>query len=189
MSVLWNPRVGWLAGKKGAVWPVVCFASWMESTPNGKLSRTSEVGIYEQLLFQKQVTAEFARPSVPAREGCWDQRAGDGAETSALALFGPLWQKPLLGRTECGNKPFPPQVYRPGSGREPHSSGGWEMFSLVCGWADVGVLPSCPQQDGTRESKQNRSLSQWEGPRNRGLKQGRSFWGRVGVRRACGEAG
>lgn len=43
-------------------------------------------------------------------------------------------------------------------GREPHSSGGWEMFSLVCGRADVGMVP-CPQQGDTRERKQNRSLS------------------------------
>lgn len=44
-------------------------------------------------------------------------------------------------------------------GREPHSSGGWEMFSSVCGWADVGMVPSCPQQGDTWERKQNRNLS------------------------------
>ena len=39
------------------------------------------------------------------------------------------------------------------------------MFSLVCGWADVGVLPSCPQQDGTRESKQDEAFLDEKDPR------------------------
>lgn len=33
MSILWNPCVGRLAGKKGTVWPDVCFASWVGGTP------------------------------------------------------------------------------------------------------------------------------------------------------------
>lgn len=41
----------------------------MESSPNGKLSWTGEVRIYEQLLFQKQEMAVSARPSVLGPEG------------------------------------------------------------------------------------------------------------------------
>ena len=58
----------------------------MESTPNGKLSQTNDVTIYEQLVFQKQEMAVSARASVPTREDCWDQRTGSVAQTSALSL-------------------------------------------------------------------------------------------------------
>lgn len=54
MEFAWNPRVGWLAGAKGTVRPDVCFASWVESAPNGNLSQASEVRLHAQPLFPKQ---------------------------------------------------------------------------------------------------------------------------------------
>lgn len=85
MEFAWNPRVGWLAGTKGTVQPDVCFASWMESTPNGKLSQTSEVRFYQQPLFQKARWQSLPDPLCPG-EDCWGQRAGNRAGTSAPRL-------------------------------------------------------------------------------------------------------
>lgn len=181
MEFAWNPRVGWLAGAKGTVRPDVCFASWVESAPNGNLSQASEVRLHAQPLFPKQDGR--ACPAVgPTGRPAGGRRAGHGAETAG----------PTLRQTSAGpERAQQPTIYRPGSGRTSHGKGTTSQPEArkCCPWsvaaADVGSPPPCPQQDGTSESKQNRGqckgllgLAQGERPRNQGQEQGRRpGWG------------
>lgn len=51
-------------------------------------------------------------------EDCWGQRAGNLSPAS-----GPLGEAPLQGQRVGSNKPFAPQVYRPGFGGTTHGKG------------------------------------------------------------------
>lgn len=118
MEFAWNPRVGWLAGAKGTVRPDVCFASWVESTPNGNLSQASEVRLHAQPLFPKARWQSLPGPWCPPPPApgrpAGGRRAGHRAETAG----------PALRQTSAGPGSAQQQtVYRPGSGRTAHGRG------------------------------------------------------------------
>lgn len=105
MEFAWNPRVGWLAGAEGTGRPDVCFASWVESTPNGNLSQAREVRLPARPLFPKARWQSLPRPRLSPGEPAGGQRAGHGAETP--------WPGSAQQQT----------LYRPHSGRMTHGRG------------------------------------------------------------------
>lgn len=186
--------MGWLAGAKGTVQPDVCFASWTESTPDGKLSQTSEVRFCEQPLFQK---ARWQRLPPPCAHGedCWGQRAGNLSPAS-----GPLREAPLQGRRVGSNKPFAPQVYRPGFGGTTHGKGttsqpeARKCFPWSAAGAGAGTLLLV--HSGMAQVKANKTEANTKGllgflsENDRGI-EARSKGGApasAGVRRPCGKA-
>lgn len=144
------------------MWPDVCFASRMESTPNGKLAQTSEVRIFQWPLFQKARWRCLPEPLCP-----FVRTAGTrGQETQQRPQPPPSLvpsEKNLFwaGQSVASNRLLPRFTDlalegRP-TGRELHPTEAGKCFPWSVAGADVGMLPSHPQQDGTSESKQNRS--------------------------------
>lgn len=186
----WDPRGGWLAGHRGTVRPDVCSASWVESTLNRKLPRTSEVRIRAARPPKSKRAMSFS-PSVPTREG-----RQQGGHLRPLPC-GPLGDKPLwAGGGQVRNHVLAPHICRPGSGRKTHREktatqpeAGRGLPWPVAG-AEVGGLPSCPGQDGTSESKQNGSQGQgllgFLNEHDPGAKA-RNEGGAAGVGRPCGD--
>lgn len=166
MEFAWNPRVGWLAGAKGTVRPDVCFASWMESTPSGKLCQTSEVSLFEQPLFPKSRWQSPPDPLSPH----WGRRVGNTVGTSACAPLVPSEKYLSRGQqqTVCRFLPCPTSAQtwpRKDDPREGNHipTGGQEMSPVVRGRGWCWHTSSCPRQDGTSASKQNGG--QCKGPR------------------------
>lgn len=150
--------MGWLAGKKGTVQPDVCFASCMEITPNGNFpgpvkseSRSSPL--------PKSKMVVFARPAMATCGDCWT----GGKQSPQPLLPGSPLRKTTSGlgrawrQTTCS-----PSLQtwlweedpREGNHSQPEAG---KCFPWTVEGADVGLLPSCSQQDGTSESKQNQS--------------------------------
>lgn len=116
--------------------------------------------------YRKQDGRVCHRPPTPTPrahgEGRWGRRVATEPRPQHPRLRSPRRKTSPGSDRASSSKPFAPKVYRPGFGRTTHGKGttsqpeARKCFPWSVAAADVGTPPSCPQQDGTSESKQNR---------------------------------